>query len=161
MQPLRSTSSRRPISAVRFAALDATTGINPSNHIHGTCRMNEYSEKEIAEARAHVIKQLETDVRGALKERKEKGLSSTVFPATESFCEQGAAYVEFNDFSAVFPRLILARKGLSLELSLYVGSTRDIGGLTLVEEFGAYSIDIVRKAVDAYFFRVRRIIEST
>lgn len=122
--------------------------------------MNTYSDKEIAEARAHVISQLTKDVLNALKERENSGLSSTAFPATETFCETGAVYVEFNDFSEDFPRLILARKGQSLNLSLHMGSIRKIQELSLVEEFGEYSKDSVKKAVDAYFSHVRKIIES-
>ena len=121
--------------------------------------MNTYSSKEIADARDFVINQLETDVRFALKEREENNLSSTKFPATETFSEQGAVYVEFNDFSESFPRLILARKGPSLHLSLYAGSIRAIEELTLIQEFGEYSADSVKKAVNVYFSLVRKIIE--
>lgn len=123
--------------------------------------MKKYSEKEITEARKHVIEQLENDVRFALKERKEKNLSTTAFSAIETFCEQGSAYIEFNDFSEEFPKLILARKGQTLDLHLYVGSIRDISGLKLVEDFGAYSVENVKKAVEVYFSHVRRIIEQT
>ena len=122
--------------------------------------MNTYSDKEIAEAQEFVISQLETDVRRVLKEREESNLSSTKFPATETFCEQGAAYVEFNDFSDSFPRLILARKGPSLHLNLYAGSIKNIQELRLIEEFGEYSVDSVKRAVDAYFSIVRKIIEE-
>ncbi|GAA3555625.1 hypothetical protein [Marinobacter xestospongiae] len=121
--------------------------------------MKNYSDKEVAEARKYVIDQLETDVRNALNERKEGDLSSTVFPATESYCEQGAVYVEFDDFSKEFPKLILARKGQKLDLYLYVGSIREITNLELVKEFGEYSADKVKEAIDTYFLRVRRIIE--
>lgn len=122
--------------------------------------MSEYSEKEIAEARKYVIDLMESDTKTALKNRKEEGLHSTSYPITESYCETGAAYLEFDDFTTEYPKLILGRTGQSLELGLYVGDLKKIAELRLIENFGAYSTEKVREAVDLYFSNVCKIIEG-
>ncbi|WP_147418205.1 hypothetical protein [Salinisphaera sp. Q1T1-3] len=122
--------------------------------------MATHTSEEIRDARNHVIKVMEEDVRKVLNERKEQGLSSTSFLASESFCETGAVYVEFNDFSSEFSKLILARIGVDLSLKLFTGSIRETEKLALVKSYGEYSLDSVREAVNDYFLKVRKIIEA-
>lgn len=52
---------------------------------------------------------MENDVREVLRERKEEGLHSTSYPVTETFCETGAVYVEFNNFSDEYQISVIDR----------------------------------------------------
>lgn len=121
--------------------------------------MSNWTGKEIAAARDHLIRTMVSDVQKALQDREKEGLLSTTYPMNETYSATGVVCVEFSDFSDAKNKLILARIGPDLELELYVGNIKNVTTLHRKASFGNYSKETVRKALDYYFSFVRENIK--
>lgn len=121
--------------------------------------MSSENDRAAKAAVNQVVDALENDVRSIMKFRDEMGLFSKKYPKTEIYYERGAVYVEFDGADNEYPNLILARIGLELELKLFVGDFQNIPALRLVGEFGLYSKQAVKQAVEKYVLDVCSIIE--
>jgi hypothetical protein len=124
--------------------------------------MSSNSDRAAQAAVDQVVTAMQNDVRSIMKSRSELRLFSKKYPKVEIYYERGAVYVEFDDMSNVgddYPKLILARIGLNLELKLFVGNFQNIPALRLVGEFGLYSEQAVKRAVEKYVLDVCNIIE--
>ncbi|SDB35979.1 hypothetical protein [Pseudomonas sp. NFACC13-1] len=121
--------------------------------------MDSSSDRAAQAAVNQVVTTMQNDVRSLMKARDEMGLFSKKHHKVEVYSERGAVYVEFDDMLEEHPKLVLARIGLELELKLFVGDFKNIPTLRLVGDYGLYSEQAIKRAVEYYVLNVCKIIE--